>query len=57
MFYGENTKTLEHFWLKKTDKKMTLNSMNAFILSLVIYFMGSRLKILMMSWYTSIKPF
>ena len=31
--------------------------MNAFLLSLVISFMGSRFKILRMSWYKSMKPF
>ena len=31
--------------------------MNAFILSLVISFLGSRLKILRMSWYKSITQF
>ena len=42
---------------KFKDLKLTLKSMNAFIISLVIYFMGSRFKILRMSWYKSMKPF
>ena len=39
------------------DLKYTLNSMNEFILLLVIYFMESWFKILRMSWYTSMKLF
>ena len=31
--------------------------MNAFLLSLVMYFLGSQFKILRMSWYDSMKAF
>ena len=34
-----------------------LNSTNAFILSLVIYFLGSQFEIVRMSWYKSMKTF
>ena len=34
-----------------------LNSMHAFLPSLVMLFVGSQLKILRMSWYSSMKPF
>ena len=34
-----------------------LNSMTIFILSLVIYFVGSWFKLLRMSWYKCMKPF
>ena len=37
--------------------KHTLNSMNAFLLYLVMSFMGSRFQIMRMSCYTRMKPF
>ena len=37
--------------------KHNLNSMNEFNLSFMMSFLGSRFKILKMSWYTSMKPF
>ena len=37
--------------------KFTLNSMDPFLLLLVIYCLGSPFKILKTSWYTSMKPF
>ena len=37
--------------------KHSLNSINEFLLLLVMSFVGSQLKILRMSWYTSMKPF
>ena len=43
--------------IKKTFDYQYLKSMNPFILSLVIYFVGSRLRILRISWYKCMTPF
>ena len=42
---------------KKHFKYQYLNSMTSLLLSLVTYFVGSRLKILRMSWYKCMAPF
>ena len=42
---------------QKNDLNLTLNSMNIFLLSLVISCVGSRFKILRMYWYKCMKTF
>ena len=70
--FHKNTKNLSVFWLitnnncgiiinpvqffRKNDYKY-LNSMNPFLLSLAIYFVGSQFKLLKMSWYKCMTPF
>ena len=49
------TKTQCIFSIKKLEN--IFNSMNAFLISLVISFLGSQFKILRMSWYKSMKLF
>ena len=45
-------------WLENSNIcKQTLHSINTFILLLVMSYVGSRVKLLMMSWYKTIKPF
>ena len=39
------------------DVKQTLDSMNAFLLLVVMSYLGSRFKLLRMSWYRIMKPF
>ena len=39
------------------DLVQTLNLMNSFLILLVMSYMGSQLKILRISWYSSMKPF
>ena len=53
--YEELPKPIEYVQSKYSEN--VLNSMNAFFISLVICFMGSRFKILGMSWYNSMKTF
>ena len=42
---------------KKEDLKQTLNSMNNFLMSLVMSYVGLKFELLKMSAYTSMKPF
>ena len=58
-FYESEVKVLQKTSVDIQLKylKYILNSMNAFILSLVIYFLGSRFRILSMSWHKSKKTF
>ena len=44
-------------YIKMKYLQQTLNSMNAFLLSLLMSYVGSWFKLLRISWYRSIKPF
>ena len=52
----DDSETSAVFPEKKFDDEY-FNIMNSFLVSLVIYFVGSRFKFLRMSWYKCMTPF